>query len=308
MSGWKGFFAAGTVALAVSMAAPVVASGPAQAASGGQLTEICVNSLTGAVVGTNGSVACNLLNQVDYTVAATGATGAVGATGPQGNQGIQGIAGAVGATGPQGNQGIQGVAGAVGATGPAGAQGIQGVAGAVGPAGAAGPIGPQGPPGLPGLQGPQGLNGLPGATGLQGLQGIPGPTGPIGLPGLPGITGATGPQGIQGIPGLPGGPPGPTGPTGPGGGGLSSLKRVSGSAIKMSSKVPGAKSQLVKATCPSGYKALGGGAVLSGTGGTDGAIHDSYPDSNGRAWDIKAIVLFAGSGPLKITPFVRCGK
>ena len=71
MSGWKRFFAAGTAALAVAAAAPLVAAGPAYAASGGQLTEICVNSLTGAVVGTNNSVACNLLNQVDYTVAAS---------------------------------------------------------------------------------------------------------------------------------------------------------------------------------------------------------------------------------------------
>src|SRR5690348_5451316 len=80
MSGWKRFFAAGTAVLVVGAVAPVIAAAPVSAASGGQLTEICVNSLTGAVVGTNGSVACNLVNQVDYTVAATGATGAIGAT------------------------------------------------------------------------------------------------------------------------------------------------------------------------------------------------------------------------------------
>jgi hypothetical protein len=142
---------------------------------------------------------------------------------------------------------------------------------------------------------------VPGATGLPGLTGA---TGPIGLPGLPGTTGATGPQGI---PGLPGGPPGPTGPTGPAGG-IRLFKRVTGSAINLTSKVPGTKSKLVKATCPSGYRALGGGAVLAGTGGTDGAIHDSYPDSNGKSWDIKAILLFTGSGPLKITPWARCLK
>ena len=102
-------------------------------------------------------------------------------------------------------------------------------------------------------------------------------------------------------------PPDRPDPTGPAGG-LGLFKRVTGSALKLTSKVPGTKSKLVKATCPSGYKALGGGAVLSGTGGTDGAIHDSYPDSNGKSWDIKAILLFAGSGPLKITPWARCVK
>src|SRR6185295_14517550 len=137
-------------------------------------------------------------------------------------------------------------------------------------------VGPQGPVGTQGLQGPQGLQGLQGIPGVTGPQGLPGLTGPTGPLGLPGITSPTGPQGI---PGLPGGPPGPTGPTGPAGG-LGLFKRVTGSALKLTSKVPGTKSKLIRATCPSGYKALGGGAVLSGTGGTDGAIHDSYPDSN----------------------------
>ena len=254
---------------ALAVAAVAPVVGPGPA-SAATLTDFCYLSGTQVVTAVNAG-SCGI-GQTLYSVpTVAGPTGATGATG---------AAGAIGATGPVGPQGIQGIAGATGAAGAAGATGAVGAIGATGPVGA---------------QGIQGSNGLPGVTG---------PTGPIGLPGLPGVTGPTGPQGI---PGLPGGPPGPTGPTGSAGG-LRLFKRVAGPAIKLTSKMPGTRSALVKATCPSGYRALGGGAVLAGTGGTDGAIHDSYPDSNGKSWDIKAILLFTGSGPLKITPFVRCLK
>jgi hypothetical protein len=74
----------------------------------------------------------------------------------------------------------------------------------------------------------------------------------------------------------------------------------------VASRVPGAISRIATVACPAGTRRWGGGATLSGTGGTDGAIHDSYPDSNNRSWDVRAIILFAGSGPLRITPWVLC--
>jgi hypothetical protein len=74
----------------------------------------------------------------------------------------------------------------------------------------------------------------------------------------------------------------------------------------VSSRVPGALSRIATVTCPLGTRRWGGGATLIGTGGTDGAIHDSYPDANIRSWDVRAIIFFAGTGPLKIIPWVLC--
>jgi hypothetical protein len=82
--------------------------------------------------------------------------------------------------------------------------------------------------------------------------------------------------------------------------------RLTGRTVSFSSRVPGAKSGLATVSCPAGTRRWGGGATLVGSGGTDGAIHDSYPDPNSRTWDVRAIIIFAGSGSLKVTPWVLC--
>ena len=35
-------------------------------------------------------------------------------------------------------------------------------------------------------------------------------------------------------------------------------------------------------------------------------IHDSIPGLNGTSWRVRAMVTMTGSGPLTVTPYVRC--
>jgi len=52
--------------------------------------------------------------------------------------------------------------------------------------------------------------------------------------------------------------------------------------------------------------ATGGGGSVTGIGGTNGDIHDSIPGVNGTSWRVRAMVTMTGSGPLTVTPYVRC--
>jgi hypothetical protein len=146
--------------------------------------------------------------------------------------------------------------------------GAEGPQGPAGPAGAAGPAGPAGPPGPAGPAGPAGAAGPQGPRGETGPQGPAGPIGPSGM---------TGPQGEPGLPGQigPMGPAGPTGEAGPAG-------PLSGFAWFTDARTitAGTGVQAVTVACPSGKKAISGGAraVLPGV------LQGSYPDADGRTW------------------------
>lgn len=117
--------------------------------------------------------------------------------------------------------------------------------------------GPQGP------QGPRGPQGAKGDTGAQGPKGDPGP------------------QGSQGLSGLQG-PEGPAGPTGPPGPGVTGLQVVTDST-----GVDDGPQKAVGITCPSGTKALGGGASVSpGTGGA--YVVSSVPNAGDTGWSASA--------------------
>ncbi|ABS28425.1 IPT/TIG domain-containing protein [Anaeromyxobacter sp. Fw109-5] len=145
-----------------------------------------------------------------------------------------------------------------------GAEGAQGPAGPPGPAGPAGAAGPQGPRGEAGPAGPQGERGETGPQGPIGPIGPSGMTGPQGEPGQPGQIGPMGPAG----------PPGEAGPEGPSG--VSGFERLTDARTITA----GTGVQAVTAVCPSGKKAISGGAraVLPGV------LQGSYPDVDGRTW------------------------
>lgn len=99
-----------------------------------------------------------------------------------------------------------------------------------------GPQGEPGPQGLPGEPGPQGIQGLPGPQGISGPQGLPGEPGPQGLPGPQGISGEPGPQGAPGISGY--------------------------EVVREETAFNSDSVKNFSAQCPSGKRALGGGAEV----------------------------------------------
>jgi len=153
----------------------------------------------------------------------------------------------------------------LGSAGPMGPAGPTGPQGPVGPAGATGPQGPRGEPGPRGPTGPQGEQGLAGQIGPMG------PAGPQGEQGLAGQIGPMGPAGPQGEQGLAG----KTGPMGPAG--LSGLEQIS-LAQTVSAGTTG--TQEVVAACPSGKKAIAGGARSA----IPNAFYGTHPTDDGRNW------------------------
>jgi hypothetical protein len=118
--------------------------------------------------------------------------------------------------------------------------------------------GPKGDKGDQGPQGPAGTNGTNGKDGVDGTNGAPG---------------ATGPSGPQGPPGPPGpsvqGPPGPPG--------VSGYQIVYGGATTLDPF----QYFSVKATCPAGKHALGGGFSTDHAG-----VGFNGPTVNGDGWEL----------------------
>lgn len=104
----------------------------------------------------------------------------------------------------------------------------------------------QGPQGPPGPAGQQGAAGQPGAQGPPGQQG---PAGQQGAPGQPGPQGAAGPQGPRGAPGSA----------------VATINRV----VRASSVLIRKTSAVVRASCPKGFTAVGGGGGVVEKGGGD---------------------------------------
>ena len=112
-----------------------------------------------------------------------------------------------------------------------------------------------------------------GATTTTGPKGDTGATGPQGPQGPAGATGATGPQG-------PTGATGATGPAGPAGG-VTGYQQVE-VARAVTLGVGGAEN--VEATCPSGKKAIGGGADINPLGRV--VVQRSAPFVDGTGWQV----------------------
>jgi hypothetical protein len=118
------------------------------------------------------------------------------------------------------------------------------------------------------------LAGQPGAGGPQGPKGDRGEQGPAGPKG---DSGPAGPKGDTG-PGGPQGTPGPAGPRGPSG--------ISGWEYQVSlpgTSIPSGDTDGTQVYCPSGKKALGGGASVT-AGNT--YVVSSAPTTGGTGWAI----------------------
>ncbi len=232
-----------------------------------------------------------------------------GETGPQGPRGTQGEKGETGAVGPQGLEGIQGVAGPqgiqgeTGAIGPQGPEGLQGTQGEKGETGATGAIGPQGLQGEKGDKGDKGDVGEKGETGAVGPQGLEGPQG------LAGIQGVAGPQGLQGETGATGatGAIGPQGLEGPQG--LQGEKGdvgISGYSVQTQVSATTSSNKRVTVSCPTGQRALGGGASLQT--GVEGSvsIYSSAPLTDGSGWTVSAVENDGTTRNWTVTAFAIC--
>jgi hypothetical protein len=123
--------------------------------------------------------------------------------------------------------------------------------------------------GLAGPQGPQGGKGEEGARGPAGPKGDPGPAGPAG----------------------PQGPAGPTGPTGIGG-----YQLVISPGLTATPNL----TRVGSVGCPSGKKALGGGASFSPVSAA-AFMRESAPLDDGVGWGVK---VFNGSTTNSFTLFV----
>lgn len=135
-----------------------------------------------------------------------------------------------------------------------------------------------------------------------------GPTGPQGSPGAPG---PQGPAGLQGPTGPPG-PPGPKGDPGPNGGTASLAKASSallGTGFRVVSTTTKGKidysqkkgyyPQLYTATCPVGYRAVGGGFAGLLTAPTKAGVRVVTSRALGRSWVVN--VAHDGAQALSLT-------
>jgi hypothetical protein len=154
-----------------------------------------------------------------------------------------------------------------------------------------------GPQGAPGAQGPQGDKGDPGAPGPAGAKGDRGPkgdNGPTGPAGPQGPQGQQGPQGPQGF-------PGPTGASG-----------VSGWSYHTAGvTIDPDTYDDVYVDCPSGKKALGGGAAASGPyqgNSMHGAIVSSAPrGASATGWSVRYTNGYS-MGKMTVYVWVLCAN
>jgi len=174
--------------------------------------------------------------------------------------------------------------------------------------GSAGPKGTAGGVGRNGVKGDQGNAGFPGAAGTTGATGSTGPNGATGAAGPKGATGAAGPKGATGAAGPKGdtgatGPKGDTGSAGPAGSdGAAGSPGVSAYEIVTATDSV-SKNTEVKAACPAGKKAIGGGADV--TANTDTFVSESVPYLGGVGW--KAAANYTGTGTnVSITVYAVC--
>jgi hypothetical protein len=132
------------------------------------------------------------------------------------------------------------------------------------------------------------LTGQPGPAGPQGPKGDPGKQGPAGP------TGATGPKGETG----PAGPQGPAGPAGPSG--ISGWEYRISPATDISPRSQG----YAEVYCPSGNKALGGGASATRA---FAEVSTSAPLNGGTGW---AVIYYNRDFDDRITVYawVICAK
>jgi hypothetical protein len=132
-----------------------------------------------------------------------------------------------------------------------------------------------------------------GSAGPQGPKGATGSTGPSGAPGPAGRQGPTGQVG-------PTGPPGPTGPAGPAGpagqNGISGWQYV----VSDGQQVPHGSDRGVRADCPAGKKALGGGA--SSTDSFWARIAQSAPTDPGTGW-VAIVANEASDNSVNVTAY-----
>ncbi len=99
------------------------------------------------------------------------------------------------------------------------------------------------------------------------------------------------------------GPPGPPGPPGPGTGATVVMGNVVTDTDPEDNEVIGASF----ATCQSPKVLLGGGALITTTGGAKGVVKDSYPLS-GTIWSASALVVVPNSGTVTVISFAICGN
>ena len=118
--------------------------------------------------------------------------------------------------------------------------------------------------------------------GRVGPQGPPGPKGPGGIPGTPGAIGPAGPAG-------PAGPPG-----------LSALEPVYATSASNTNNT-----KTLTAVCPTGKRAVGGGAATNPTNATDVAITSSYL-TNSTTWTAAAAELDVTAGSWSLNAVVIC--
>jgi hypothetical protein len=133
------------------------------------------------------------------------------------------------------------------------------------------------------------LTGKPGPAGPQGPAGPAGPQGERGPQGLPGPKGDKGDQGPIGV-------PGPSG--------------VSGWEYRVSPgvRIPaGGQPRVVRAHCPDGKKALGGGVAHSPEGNAFARIIATAPYGAATGWEV---VLLSAHSKVKFTSYawVICAK
>ena len=95
---------------------------------------------------------------------------------------------------------------------------------------------------------------------------------------------------------LPAGAPGPAGPPG-----VSGLQRTD-----ISTSTDSGSPKSVGATCPSGKRAIGGGARVSGGGSSEVSITDSFPEVDGSRWNTRAVEVNATNASWVLTAFAVC--
>jgi hypothetical protein len=149
----------------------------------------------------------------------------------------------------------------------------------------------------PGPQGPQGPQGAPGAKGDKGEPGAPGSAGPKGDRGPTGEAGQAGPVGPAG----PRGFPGPQGANG-----------VSGWSYHTAGvTIDPDTYEDVNVDCPTGKKALGGGAAASGPyqgNYMDGAIVRSAPSgASATGWTVRYTNGYS-QGKMTVYAWVICAN
>ena len=111
------------------------------------------------------------------------------------------------------------------------------------------------------------------------------------------------PRGARGLPG-PAGPAGPVGPAGPAGPpGMSQLQQV-----LVNSATDSSSPKTASARCPSGKKAVGGGAlpVNFSVPGAPIAIRASFPDADGAGWTATAFETGGFRGSWAIRVYATC--